>query len=193
MRFWVWVSAVLFASSAAPACAETMPKDPAALDIADVFSHTCLHNGGQPGRVAAWAKQQRLPELGATDARKALFADGADGRVWVIRGPVTNMYLAVRRGAGTCALFGERADAADFGLIYDEYLQFLSPAGSRVDREPDKVQQGQFGTQTQRFAIIHAPGGKVTYFVMSADERAGGPYQVSLMIATKGLGGAGLH
>jgi len=179
------LSAVLFACGAAFARAETMPKDPAALDIADVFSHTCLHNRGLPARVAAWASHQKLMELAATDARKALFADGPDGRAWVIQGPATNMYLAVRRNAGTCALFGEHADAADFSRIYEEYLQFLSPTGSRVDREPDKVEQGQFGTETQRLAIIHAPSGKVTYFTMSANEKPGGPYQVSLVMATK--------
>jgi hypothetical protein len=162
-----------------------MPKDPAALDIADVFSHTCLHNGGQPGRVAAWATRRKLPELAPTDARKALFADGADGRAWVIHGPVTNMYLAVRQLSDSCALFGERADAADFARVYDEYLEFMAPPGTSVDRPADKVVQGQHGTQTQRFATIHAPKGTVTYFVMSADERPGGPYQVSLVMATK--------
>jgi hypothetical protein len=99
--------------------AETMPKDPAALDIADVFSHTCLHNDANPGRVAAWAKQQKLPALSATDARKALFADGPDGRAWYIHGPATDIYLAVQGESGTCALFGVRADASDFSRIYD--------------------------------------------------------------------------
>jgi hypothetical protein len=174
--------------AAGAAGAETMPKDPAALDIADVFSHTCLHNGGQPVRVAAWAAQHKLPELPKTDARKALFADGADGRVWVIHGPATNMYLAVRRLAGTCALFGERADAADFSRIYDEYLGFMAPPGTVVDRPADKVTQGPHGTQTERFATIHAPKGKLTYFMMSADASPGAPYQVSLMMATKTAG-----
>jgi len=188
MRLVVYVSAVLLACRACPARSETMPKDPAALDIADVFSHTCLHNGSLPGRVAAWAKQHKLPELGATDARKALFADGPDGRVWFIHGPATNMYLAVRSRSGTCALFGERADAADFSLVYDQYLQFLAPPGTRVDRRPDRVEKGSFGTQTERFATIHAPRGKLTYFVMSANEKPGGPYQASLVIAMKSEG-----
>ncbi len=165
-----------------------MPKDPAALDIADVFSHTCLHNGNDPGRVAAWAKQQKLPELSPTDARKALFADGKDGRAWYIHGPATDIYLAVRRDPGSCAVFGVRADAADFARIYDEYLQFLAPPGTRVDRPADRVKQGLFGTDTERFATIHSPRGKVTYFVMSADEKAGGPYQVSLVISVHAAG-----
>jgi hypothetical protein len=187
MRRCVYVCSVLF-GLATQGRAETIPKDPAALDIADVFSHTCLHNGGDPARVAAWAKQQKLPELSPTDARKALFADGADGRAWYIRGPATNMYLAVRNASGTCAVFGERADAADFSRIFDEYLQFLAPPGTRVDQRPDQVKQGRFGTQTDRFATIHAPKGKLTYFVMSADQKAGAPYQASLMIAVHGAG-----
>jgi hypothetical protein len=185
MRLCFYVSAVILAWGAAPAQPEEMPKDPAALDIADVFSHTCLHNGGKPARVAAWANHQKLHELAPSDARKALFADGPDGRAWIIPGPATNMYLAIRGASGTCALFGEHADSGDFTKIYEEYLQFLSPPGSHVDREPDKVAQGSFGRQTQRFAIIHAPKGKLTYFTMSADEKPGGPYQVSLVMATK--------
>jgi len=188
MRRWFAASAVLLPCSAGHGWAEAMPKDPAALDIADVFSHTCLHNGEDPGRVAAWARQQKLPELSPTDARKALFADGKDGRAWFIHGPVTDMYLAVRRTSGTCAVFGERADATDFSMIYDEYLQFLAPSGTRVDRSPDRVEQGHYGTQTERSATIHAPKGKLTYFVMSANQKAGGPYQVSLVIAVHGIG-----
>jgi hypothetical protein len=185
MRLWPSLTALCLACAVFAAHAVPVPKDPAALDIADVFSHACLHNGSQPARVAAWARAQKLPELVATDARKALYADGADGRAWFIPGPATSMYLAIRGRSGTCALFGEHADAGDFGLIYDEYLQFLTPAGSRVERSPDHVTQGAFGTATERAATIHAGRGKTIHFAMSANQKPGGPYQVSLVMATK--------
>ncbi len=184
MRRWV-ASAVLAVCSAVHGHAETMPKDPAALDIADVFSHTCLHNDANPGRVAAWAKQQKLPALSATDARKALFADGPDGRAWYIHGPATDIYLAVQGESGTCAVFGVRADAGDFSRIYDEYLGFLAPRGTEIDRSPDRLQQGAFGVHADRSAAIHAPKGKLTTFAMTSDQKAGAPYQVSLSISVR--------
>ncbi len=179
------MTALCLGALALPARAAPVPKDPAALDIADVFSHACLHNGGHPARVAAWAHAQKLPELAATDARKALYADGPDGHVWFIPGPATNMYLAIRGRSGTCALFGEHADPTDFALIYDEYLQFLTPTGSHADRAPDHVEQGAFGTATKRFAAIHAARGKTILFEMSANQKPGGPYQASLVMSTK--------
>jgi hypothetical protein len=179
--FFLLLSAALitFRAAAAP-----MPKDPAALDIADVFSHTCLHNGAQPGRVAAWAVQQKLPELGPTDARKDLVADGPDARAWLIRGPATNMLLAVRGSSGSCAVYGEHADAADFGRVYDMYLSFLAPPGTKMERQPDRVSQGTFGTVLKRSATIYAKHGKRTEFLMSVNEGKAGPYQMELVIAT---------
>jgi len=191
IRIWFLARALGLAFCALPARAAKIPSDPAALDIADVFSHTCLHNGGQPRRVATWATQQKLPELSGTDARKALFADGVDGRVWLIHGPATDMYLAIQGRSGTCALYGTRADAADFAMIYDQYLQFLAPPGARVDRKPDHVTQGLFGTTMKRFATIHAAKGKIISFGMSANQKPGGPYQASLVMATQGAAPVG--
>jgi hypothetical protein len=82
-------------------------------------------------------------------------------------------------------VYGTRANAADFSRIYDMYLPFLAPPGTRVDRRPDRVEHGLFGMQTTRFATIYAPKGKVMYFEMSANEKPGGPYQASLLIATQ--------
>ncbi len=172
----------IMALSALAACGKsgaenTAPEPPEKLyarQAVQLFYKTCLDTAADETKLAAWAQQNKLPELDARQKREFNFEPEAK-RVWGVHSkPDGRFFLA--SGSAYCSV---KAKIADPATIESEIAALAAQAADSLGLQTSVVKEG---------ALPNVPMAKQTVYAL---EKQGAPTDLLLAVYTDSRADAG--